>query len=350
MNRVKSLLKRIQELLLNYDDTEESYGIMPYVYNRVQAKERLHSDLIAHLLRADPIILQSFLEIIELEKEVDLSKTEYAVYTEYSLKSERRIDILITFGEDKAIIIENKLHNAADQKNQLVDYKASIEDRGYTVLAIVYIPLSSYRYAKSDKELGKLVNIWPNELMNWLAHCLTLVKESTLTVDIFAYKQLLKYINHYNRDKMIAEKILSELDNQELSELVHVAQIINSADWNPTRLNVLKEKIALKLSDTLVHTYYANNYMDFWLNDYKFWVEIYAEPTFYRLYIISYQEIKDTSALVSEPEFYHSSNWKGYFCYRSKTNYAFPNQENSLEKLIDKAVELLKISVSDIVI
>ncbi|TDJ80444.1 PD-(D/E)XK nuclease family protein [Campylobacter volucris] len=97
----------------------------------VEYKENYHSKFIAYLInpKADhyqEIFANEFLK--KIEENVKASNFQNltaqdveSVETEFCVKDNRRIDILISLKDKRYIIIENKLY-AKDQKNQLKDY------------------------------------------------------------------------------------------------------------------------------------------------------------------------------------------------------------------------------------
>jgi hypothetical protein len=82
---------------------------------------------------------KSFIETLELNeidyKDFTLNTVDIKITTELM-----KIDILIANEKcKKAIIVENKINNAADTEKQLLNYKNKLESRDYTVSKIVYI-------------------------------------------------------------------------------------------------------------------------------------------------------------------------------------------------------------------
>lgn len=93
-------------------------------------KENFHSEIISEILKpkgkhnAGPKHLDTFIDLLKSYKDVKIEKSNYQnaeVESQYPTKDGRKIDILI-FSNSHSIIIENKMHNAKDQYNQIVDY------------------------------------------------------------------------------------------------------------------------------------------------------------------------------------------------------------------------------------
>ncbi|MFV0483749.1 MAG: PD-(D/E)XK nuclease family protein, partial [Bacteroidales bacterium] len=100
-----------------------------------------------------------------------------SVEVEKQTKGRRRIDILITWsdkkGKEQAIIIENKLNDAADQKDQLKDYYEYVVGEGYEVISLVYMPWSksykSYTYSNLEKKISDVaIDFDVKDIMTWL--------------------------------------------------------------------------------------------------------------------------------------------------------------------------------------
>lgn len=101
----------------------------------VEYKENYHSAFLAYLLDSEEshyqkIFIEKFLEKLKAEKSIKQkfpklkSEDVEFVETEYAIRENRRIDILMGFKNDFYILIENKVY-AKDQDKQIRDY---IED------------------------------------------------------------------------------------------------------------------------------------------------------------------------------------------------------------------------------
>lgn len=101
----------------------------------VEYKENYHSAFLAYLLDSEEshyqkIFIEKFLEKLKVEKSIKQklpklkSEDVEFVETEYAIRENRRIDILMGFKNDFYILIENKIY-AKDQDKQIRDY---IED------------------------------------------------------------------------------------------------------------------------------------------------------------------------------------------------------------------------------
>jgi hypothetical protein len=100
--------------------------------------------------------------------------------TEFGTDNKRRIDIVVSFGDDFAIGIENKPW-AEDQGLQLKDYAKYLESRFKGNFVLIYLSgytnsPSDYSISKNDQQElqknNKLVSVFYNpDLVNWLNAC-----------------------------------------------------------------------------------------------------------------------------------------------------------------------------------
>jgi len=157
-------------------------------------------------------------------------------------REEDRIDILIHDG-DHAIIVENKINNAVDQKNQLASYVKRCCDKGIEVMAIVYLTLSpekrppdpkddddSKMYVEYYKDIREKLILLPTinaGRKNDLAHCL-MDKCAKQTDDnpiaqiyLQQYSNLLKHLGGKIIMRECEKKIIEEIYlNQESVNVV----------------------------------------------------------------------------------------------------------------------------------
>lgn len=325
-DELKQLLSRIE---LHNKMEEVPYSILPMMYNRISSKELLHSEIIASLL--DPnekhglgeVPLQCFLDKIDCNDFGELSKT--IVELEKGVEDMRRIDILLTNG-NKAIIIENKLNDAVDLPNQLKDYLRSITNKELDVLKIVYLPLYEYKSAK--EKVDNVLNLYPKDLIDWLSSC-----NSDTCND---YNLLLKYMNQTNINFMEAKALQSKLSPEELTKLIEVANIVNSNSWKSARLKTLAEQI------TVPGVIYVDKagHMELYLENYKYWVEIWVNDFEYRLWVVANNKDLEVDGFVYD-------QFSKYYYYKNiaKFSYKYPCGSDNI-KLIADVTELLRISKS----
>lgn len=148
------------------------YNPLEVFVDRVHEKEICHTAIITDLLnpygkhQMGTLFLSSFLNSLKINCN-DLSLNEIEIKRERKIKSslpnmdERSIDICLQIktGENKyAIIVENKINNADERIEQLLDYKKGLEEEGYKVIKTVCLQGSS------RKNIGADINITPKKL------------------------------------------------------------------------------------------------------------------------------------------------------------------------------------------
>ncbi|MCM1066689.1 MAG: PD-(D/E)XK nuclease family protein [Muribaculaceae bacterium] len=203
-------------------------------------RENFHSDIIAHFLMPDgnhrcgDVFLQSFIAMLNsyFPSKVNIAPKHYKnaeVTREYG-----HIDILIADHSSRhCIIIENKINDAADTPRQLPKYFDFMVARGFSVDAIVYIPLSIYKrpftldWTEADREhvLRRLCILpafaqpsTPNLVDCWVAPCSALPDNIDCISTLRQYAALIKSLNVNAMDKVFTSKfydILLENDNIE---------------------------------------------------------------------------------------------------------------------------------------
>ena len=137
-----------------------------------------------------------------------------------------RIDILIKDDDSKhAILIENKMNNAGDMDRQIPRYCGILEKQGYTIDAVIYLPMLKY------KTLDK--STWEEKDYRWLTKIVVIpavsdVNELSLTKDwlrplaircnnddvastLRQYIYLITKTSNYNMDKISFDKLYAYL-------------------------------------------------------------------------------------------------------------------------------------------
>jgi hypothetical protein len=171
MASVKDFLSNnhIRSIGWEYNEAKNSQPENPFnvftMASDLYYRENFHSDIIKVFL--DPsenhnegnVFLYAFIEFIndKFGDKVCISKQDYT-----SAKVERepgKIDILVSSEASKhCIVIENKMYNAVDMQRQLPRYYDFMAGLGYTIDAIVYLPLdankrpdqSTWNHVKKD--------------------------------------------------------------------------------------------------------------------------------------------------------------------------------------------------------
>ncbi|MDD3286801.1 MAG: PD-(D/E)XK nuclease family protein [Bacteroidales bacterium] len=112
----------------------KSYPYNINIIDELHADENAHSRILMKLLQFNEDksfpILDSFLKELEINENI--------TNPEFTSDSSDRIDLLIK-DEKYAIIVENKIHDAIDQENQLNRYIEEVERKGFDSLYIIYL-------------------------------------------------------------------------------------------------------------------------------------------------------------------------------------------------------------------
>lgn len=345
MEEIKEILKKIQ---LSEKREQLPFSFLPMMYSKISSKELLHSEIIATLLRPKGehnlgiLPLEKFLTALGIDNYDDFGKdlSITKVQTERGVEG-RRIDILL-INDKNAIIIENKLNDAVDQVNQLCDYTKSIQSEGYNVLKVVYLPFYEHKSAKEKVEGVDVVNVSPTGLINWLKECKKPI--------CISYAELLKYMNQSNRNYMDAKKIQTKLGDEELSKIIDIANIINSPDWKICILSEIENEVRSKLQGFKIKSdIKENRFLQLWVENPPFWVEIYLYTYELCLYIAKNDDKEcKTMIPIEDFDFVHDS-WnakKGYNYFAEegmRKSYKYPCKKD-FEKLIKNVCEILKVS------
>lgn len=342
---------RLLELAKGWDsdmpnEKERSFSIIPLMYERISLKELLHSEIIAELLRpggthnCGDLFLQEFMRSIEIDPKLqDFSDIE--VITESYTDTGRRIDILIVWGNN-AVIIENKLNNAADRLNQLKDYLNDTEKKGKTVLKIVYIPL--YAGKKSPENVPGIFYLCPQDLSEWLKACAR--KSQGAFHVVLPYIQLLNYINQSNRNYMKAQELyeLLKQDPKLMDAALNIANTLYSPEWVKFLCDQLCDKVKTQLNDPNLNNWPNKKESELWLRlgngkeEHKYWVSVAVGDKYY-LYLYFYDE----QAKQEEEKIERSGQYGEYYYIQLSDTYRI-GDETDTEKLVSKVVELLRKS------
>lgn len=350
MNReITPLLNLVQGLQLK-QPLDLPFSIIPMMYESISTKELLHSKILAELLnpqgrhRCGEAFLREFLSQIGISEPQKLSEAH--ADTEVGTADGRRIDILITWEKDRAIIIENKLNNAVDQPDQLKDYLKDVtEHKGRKVLKTVYIPLMESR-TTHETICGEVVHLYPRQLLEWLAACKKNCPEAISYIR--EYELLLNYMNTVNINYMNAKELydqLSKADPSLMQTAETLARIVNSPEW----LNIIRTRILEDVKTALPGEYLPELKFQFqtrtselwlWFDNYKYWISIDVVDK-YQLYLYfdkKQEQLPD--GIVSDMEgAYGREYW-----YRLKEQYSRYSEEE-YTKMIRSIVDWLKLSI-----
>ena len=162
------------------------------------------------------------------------------------------IDILITCDCDEAkyaVIIENKVNSAVDQKNQLERYVREVMGRGFlpSDIWVFYLPLTAAKDPDSSDKAA-IINLGANyQIITFVEHVMTWLNEvldeqsmweqklSTrieMRENLSHYRNLLRYLNKQDKIRKMKMEIIDKLrqayNNGELPSLEQVQNLRES--------------------------------------------------------------------------------------------------------------------------
>lgn len=162
---------------------EENFNL----FKNLRLNENQHSNFLKKLLTVSgkhgqgDLFLKSFLEMIDFPYNNEVWK----VGKELQSGKKGRIDLII-YTENKSIIIENKINNAENQKNQLYRYwKNSILNKNISESRILYLAKS-----RKDKDYEKHLEVSKQKPINPTYNKLTHLPEVLEhKVEILGFKE-----------------------------------------------------------------------------------------------------------------------------------------------------------------
>lgn len=271
INTSELFIKANKDIAISYEKTkQESFDIGFNVFtlsSDVYYRENFHSDIIKAFL--DPNekhcektkYLYLFIKLINKfgKKQIDKFDFENAKV----IRERDNIDILILDETSKkAIIIENKINNAIDQKRQLPRYFNTVKEF-YTIESIVYLTInSSKRPEKNDwtkEEIQQIDEIlvvipsidktYPNLFYDWIVPSIIESKNSESMFLLQQYGNLIKHLNSQIMDTVIVEKFYNTLkEDQNLKTSISIRNMLND----------LPAYMAIRIEDK-----YKNHYFPF---------------------------------------------------------------------------------------
>lgn len=364
--------KEILDEILSIDikDAKTSFNILNLMYSGVNQKEVTQSKILAGLLNPNEnhefgiLLLESFLKEIgvqNLNLHADLTvelerKVESSMYD-----STRRIDIFISWKDNNsvtkkhAVIIENKLHGAPNQAEQLRDYHNAIAKEYYEVEKLVYMPLSSKVQHSKYIDLGedeekirrKIEDFDAEKLVKWLDAFVKNNKEHKNIHIVNQYKEFLNCLisNQYYMDKII--EIQGKLSVEDINKLEVIAQLVNSEGWTIVRFKDIVEKIEPTFGGQLKIKYKRHtdrrkrNYAQFYFEQYKYWVELWLNKNDIELWLVSQEKYGESEKVATYLFQYWGKGENGYHYYQPDNNLKFGYIKENKE-LCDVLISILE--------
>ena len=237
------------------DDQKEMFNVF-HIISDLYYRENFHSDIISFFLNPTEkhgggnVYLNTFIEMLNKKgknninwKYIDSNDYQDAIVTREEGTSDSRIDILIkSETAKKAIIIENKINNAADMRRQIPRYYYYVQN-SYIVDAIVYLPLDIQKepdrtgWSQEDENNVKplFVKIPAydksgeiNLVKDWLQPSILLANDLDVVSTLRQYSVLIKKLNNNIMDKIVLEKFHKELlQNDNLQTAQSIRNMMN---------------------------------------------------------------------------------------------------------------------------
>jgi hypothetical protein len=253
--------KRIHDKLKNQINKElgSEFSVFQYInFNEVNMSS-IFKDLLdpkeSHGQGA--LFLNEFLELLR-SKLIDhpiLSERDHPAFTKcfsaltealtYGIETNRRIDILLKWGQDFAIAIENKPY-AIDQENQLSDYSKHLSKIFKENYILIYLSrrdkeIKEDTFSKLEiekhNENKQFVHLYFEDVIDWLENSLKKVESSK--------------IKHFIKDLIQKIKIDVKQENINTMNQNELVEFLNESEENivasfsiSDSLNALKVKIA----------------------------------------------------------------------------------------------------------
>ena len=212
-------------------------------------RENFHSFIISAFLNPTDKhnesnkFLHLFIDLLNLVNNKSfIEKSDFLNSNVYVEK--HKIDILIVdHVSKKAIIIENKLNNAVDQKRQLPRYADTIKT-DYKIEGIVYLTLNSAKRPdkndwtnqerKSIDSVLKLIPVYDsnpkkiNLLDNWINPSIISSENINASSTLRQYGELLKYLNTNTMDTVSIKKFFDTInENNNLETAISIRNMLN---------------------------------------------------------------------------------------------------------------------------
>ena len=212
--------------------------------NSFNVNENAHSRLLISLLKYKPALCHFLNFLTEKKLNFDISLIDKPILT----VEKWRIDGLVQEEGKYAFIIENKIHNAVEQKEQIGRYIDVCKQLGYKLKQIYILYLTRYaenkptiqtwgNYKESDFA-GRYVKIaYKEDIIVWLEEYLQVISERE-TIVKSAVIQYIDYLKHVFNSR----ERFKEMDNKLQDFLVEKLQLTD--DNNVKNIDIITTKIS----------------------------------------------------------------------------------------------------------
>ncbi|MBP5722235.1 MAG: PD-(D/E)XK nuclease family protein [Bacteroidales bacterium] len=250
---------------------------LPYhinVIDELHINENGHSRVLTKLLqyrnKNKYVLLQSLLKYItEKKKKTEFRRIKIDAPT--ITQEKKRIDLWVRDTE-YAIIFENKVYDATDQKAQIYRYIKKTKDaRRYKDEQIYVIYLSRDGKEPDPQSWGKYkesfvsryVNLsFRNDILPWLRECI-LSKFNNNNKEKYLQSAILQYIDFLEGEQMFRTNQIYTDMNKKLDELIRKEFNLNDCENEKERYDILNSNIknlndVINQMDIMMESYYPS--------------------------------------------------------------------------------------------
>lgn len=232
---ISGLLKKHDEVISNKRLIGYNlFTISSFTYH----KENFHSDIIFSFLNPFSlhnegyVFLELFIQYINkyFQKNPSDVIIEPGAYKNVTVLRERgRLDLWIKDESSKhSIIIENKINDAADRDDQLLDYYHYVIDNGYIVDAIIYLskdgakisPAQSLQVEAPILNVAAFRNNEADLLNGWLLQCLAVCSNDDSRSFMYQYIKLLKHLTNGHMENEIKESFYQYVSQNKATNII----------------------------------------------------------------------------------------------------------------------------------
>ena len=354
---IQKLFEKLKEEKIDIKADYMPFNMLHLIYQEVTGKqEKVHDILLAGLLNPDEnhnfgyLPLNEFLKAVKVENVTLGKENDVEVHIKRYVKNQRSIDIFISWKEnnnDCAIIIEDKLHNASDQPDQLKDYYNDIVKENFDIKKVVYIPISKLRKSFKDQGFSEenAIDFDAEDIKKWLTVCIEkAAAENRNTGLLEQYKIFFECLINKDFKMETATKIIECLSDEEINELEILSkEIVNTTEWCKARFSKIASGLRQEFGEDLKDAYNPEtwfcNYAQFWLDNKKYWIEIFLkhDKKIY-LYICAWE--KEESITISGDAYGYDE--AGKYHYYQNEDMVFDYSEEGINELVKRSIEILK--------
>ena len=372
MEQLILILDKLKDIEIKSNPTP--FNMLNIAYQDISGKERLHSKLFAGLLNPkenhglNSLCFETFLKQIDVNFDNRFIDS-VCVETERNING-RFIDIIIVWKDNDnkkhAIIIENKLNDAPDLKDQLNDYFKGISDEGYIVEKIIYMPYNksykSFENTDSTEEVkNKCKDFDSEDIVKWLEVTISKAPQEKASI-LIQYKEFFECLINKNFIYMkAAQDILAQVSsNEDIAKLENLIDVINSKEWVQAFFNPITVKLQNHFGENLIVDYIPKSkkhsddccayYAQYWFEPYKYWLELGKhKDTSIGVYLCSapsndlkiefakemYEASEEDTYLYSKLFYSNVNKDKQFFHYA-------PKNETEIQKLLEVIIPILE--------